>query len=551
MFWLDQFQPMTGGRRLDKFRMPLLFLLELFIIILLCIAAAKPMIQKNKTIERVMVILDDSVSMRAGGENDSPRSKAIRELKVAFPEGGKNILRFLAAGSSVRSIYVSQNKFEQWKCDSPESKIDEAIALANEMDPEAKILVVSDHLPKDFEENGRLQWWAFGRPMKNVGIVNAARSSADKKERFLIEIERSDFTIESTSVEISSGDQIIKAMKVDFNKDAGENHNKRQKNTRRLIFELPKTSADIRLSLPTDSLEADNEIVLLAGNRHVVRVENRLSESPLRKAVEKVVASDSACKVVKDHADVIFTEKTITGEPPSTWITQFLTGGEPKAYVGPFVVSRNHSLLDGMEFSGLIWAAGESLKPLGTPIVSAGNIPLITDRELRTGGHILSIVLQPEKSNLLTSPNWPIMIWNLLNWRAENLPGVGEANYRLGSRATITSSSDTINLEIMKPDGTKKILPMQNASYEIDADEPGIYRVKDSDREYRFAVNLLNRDETDLADANSGKVGHWTETMSLYENYQSLAGLFLLIAILALAGHHVLIASRHEGGPIR
>jgi hypothetical protein len=544
MFWLDQFQPITGGRRLEKFRMPFIFLLEMLCIILLCLAAAKPIVQKNEDIQRVIVILDDSVSMRAGGESESPRAKGLKELQLRYPDDGKVYLRYIVAGSSVRTIRVSDRNLEDWKCASPESKIDEAIALAREMDPEAKILVISDHKPKEFEENGRMQWWAFGRPMQNIGFINAARSADGQKDHFLIELIRSNKGIKDTTVEISSGDQIIKKIKVEFDSTISEN----SKMTKKLVWELPHTSADIKISLPEDSLTDDNVIILLAGSKRPVRIENRLAESPLRKAIEKALDSGPAHKYVKEHADLILTDKAVMSDLSSTWIMQFITGGQTRAYVGPFIVNKVHPLLDGMNFSGIIWAADELAKLGGIPVIMAGNMPLLTDRELRTGEHILSIVFEPEKSNLTTSPNWPILFWNLVSWRAANLPGITEANIRLGGQATLILSNDTKNIEQVKPDGEKEIIPVQNAMLEINADERGIYHLRDSEREYRFAVNLLSRDESSLATVGSGKFGHWSIGTSTTEQYQSLTGLFLLLSLCALVGHHMIIAGNRRGG---
>ena len=210
MFWNDQLQPMTGGRRLERFRMPLLFLLELLVLLLLCLAAAKPMIQKDRDLQRVIVVLDDSVSMRAGGDSDSPPSAGFAGIKLEFPDERNYVVRYLTAGSSVQPVRVSDKTFSQWNCLSFESKLDEAVGLAIEMDPEAKILVVSDHLPKDYDENGRVRWWAFGHPKENFGLVNARRFSVGSHDRYLVEILRSGTESKGTKLTISSGDQLIK-----------------------------------------------------------------------------------------------------------------------------------------------------------------------------------------------------------------------------------------------------------------------------------------------------------------------------------------------------
>src|SRR5687767_4447502 len=75
MFWAEQRQAREGGLRVQRLQAPLLFFLELAAILLLILAAAGPSLPSAQGTRSLVVVLDDSFSMQAGGA-DSPRSRA-------------------------------------------------------------------------------------------------------------------------------------------------------------------------------------------------------------------------------------------------------------------------------------------------------------------------------------------------------------------------------------------------------------------------------------------------------------------------------------------
>ncbi len=67
LFWLDVRQRWDGGQRIHKLQMPLLFVLELLAIFLLVMAAAKPLMRTGDAARPLVIVLDDSFSLPAGG----------------------------------------------------------------------------------------------------------------------------------------------------------------------------------------------------------------------------------------------------------------------------------------------------------------------------------------------------------------------------------------------------------------------------------------------------------------------------------------------------
>src|SRR5688572_4218717 len=75
MLWRDLVESRASGLRVQRLQTPLLFFLELAALILLAIAATGPRLEVGAGHWPLVVVLDDSFSMRAGGD-DSPRARA-------------------------------------------------------------------------------------------------------------------------------------------------------------------------------------------------------------------------------------------------------------------------------------------------------------------------------------------------------------------------------------------------------------------------------------------------------------------------------------------
>src|SRR5256885_15778308 len=75
MLWRDAREAREGGTKVRRLHTPLLFFLELAALALLCIAAADPHVRTRQGARPLVVVLDDSFSMTAGGD-DSPRPRA-------------------------------------------------------------------------------------------------------------------------------------------------------------------------------------------------------------------------------------------------------------------------------------------------------------------------------------------------------------------------------------------------------------------------------------------------------------------------------------------
>src|SRR5690242_21136464 len=84
VLWRFQVQSKAGGAKIHRLQLPLLFFLELLALILLVAAATGPHWQLPQAARPLIVVLDDSFSMRAASDGVSARARAETFLENLF-----------------------------------------------------------------------------------------------------------------------------------------------------------------------------------------------------------------------------------------------------------------------------------------------------------------------------------------------------------------------------------------------------------------------------------------------------------------------------------
>jgi hypothetical protein len=548
ILWRDPTLTRDGGTRIERLQTPLLFFLELLALALLALAAAGPHVLGARGARPLVVVLDDSFSMQAGGK-DSPRARAVAALAEELRARPRYSIRFLLAGERAevlgepaRSASEALLTLEQWKCRASQARLDEAVSLAMELGSEwALVLVLTDHEPKTKLDKGRLQWWCFGEPRSNIAFVNAARTARDDVERCLIEIANLSEQPGSSTLVLETGDPPQEFQRTRLQFDAGE--------TRRIVLQLKPNTPALRGRLDDDDLPFDNRIWLQPAVQRKVRVEISVKDEVLRKLVEKAVKATYGTNITAIKPELLLTDDEKAGAAnPETWVLRLLSEKDAEAYAGPFVVDRAHPLTEGLSLQGVAWGAGKSEQVPGTPVVMAGNIPLLTDLDTLTGRHDLRLRLRPDLSTLQDTPNWPALIQNLIQWRASQAAGLSRVNVRLGEEVMATFQNAKTSVQLTPPDGKERTVPAQGKRLALRPDEPGVYQIQTDEGALAFAANVLYREESDLRKAATGRFGDWIDEMALRLEYQNVSWIALLLVLALLALHGWLVARNRRSG---
>ncbi len=550
MLWQDQRKARQGGLNINRIQTPLLFLLELLVIIMLVLAAAGPLLRAGRETRMFVIILDNSFSMLAG-EEVTVRDRAAEEIRDLLADSDPFQARFILAGLEPELIGEPINRtsqinniFERWECLAPSANLNKGISLANELAGKtAHILVITDHKPQVVPKQGRIEYWTFGKSISNTAFVNADRTSYEDKDRvFLAVANLSDERTETTlTVESLNEQQIILEKLIELEPNE----------VYRTIFEPDVGTSTIRARLKNDGLDIDNEIVLVTEPERNLRIRLNIAEEVLDSAVNKVVEAIKTSHLSSIQPHLLITDSPeIPAESSEIWTLQILSEPNAVSYLGPFVVDYSHPLTEGLSLDGIVWGAADPNKFTGMPIIAAGNIPLLTDKETAEDLHDVTINLNHELSTVLESPNWPILFWNLFQWRQSFLPGISQSNIILGTEVTLTKNTQDENCALVDPDENLRKISISAKTVSINPDRAGLYKLTTETNEYVLAVNALSKTESDLTKAQTGKWGRWQQADLFWWEYKPVEWILLLIALSLLVAHRYVTVVVQKGTSI-
>ncbi len=560
MLWETLTRARTGGRHLKRLQVPLLLILELATLALLALAAAGPLLRGSGG-PPLAVVLDDSFSMQAGGDK-APRTRAEAALRESLRDGGHGPVHLVLAGAEPRLLGEPATDvprvlaaLEAWRCEAPEAELTAATALAAAVaGPDARVLVLTDGPPPEtLPAEGRVRWRAFGRSRPNAAIVGAARSRHAGGERVLVEVASYAAAPHTLRVGLRVEDgRELAAREVTLDPGARQ----------AVRFAVPAGAPPVEVQLPEDGLPLDGRAVLLPDPRVRLPVRMTVGTEPLREALRRGLLATGWAMLDADRPVLLVTDRAPPpGLGPTTWTLRCAVGSPDaaKAYVGPFITDRAHPLCEGLDLAGLVWAADPGSDLPGAAIVTVGDLALVTERERAGGGRDIHLRLAPELSNVTRSPDWPILLWNVLAWRAAHLPGVRTPCVRLGQEVTVALPHAATAARVTDPGGNETERTVHEARLVVRADRPGLYRVtptawaadppEGEPPVYRFAAAPLAPDESDLRGRAAGEWGEWPLRTDV-EGVRPIGRLVLLAALAVLLVHLALVGGRRrEGGP--
>lgn len=535
MLWRFRVQSKEGGAKVHRLQLPLLFFLELLALLLLVVAATGPHWKLARSTRPLIVVLDDSFSMRAVSGNVSAQARAREALQKLYRFQPPPSTRLILAGKEPQLLgtparnWSEVNKLlDQWACWSPDTSINAAVTRATELGKQqANILVLTDHPPPEQKiANPRLQWLSFGAPMANIAFVNASRSVNGEEDRCLLEIANFSKTGQSAGLLVQAGTNT--PQRTDLQLGPGERQ--------RIVLNIPATVSQFSAELSPDALAEDNRVQLLPPIRHRVRVEVALTNSALTELVDRTLAATGLRASISANPELIIHHSDASPNN-SAWSLNWSIPEKATALTGPFIIDDSHPLGQGVGLVGAVWAAGSSMTNSKTdvPVILAGNVSLVSTHEDITGRQFLTMNLDPELSTVTKTPDWPILFFNILQWRAREIPGLLDSNARLGAEVRLKTTGDPVS--VRWPDGQEKSFPRTGDQLLLDTPLPGVYSVAMSGSTNSFAVNPLAADESDLQGSASGQWGNWETGVENRYEQSPMAWMFALGALGLLTAH--------------
>jgi hypothetical protein len=548
ILYAHQRRPRQGGRVLQRMQTPVTFFLELAAIALIVVAAAGPALRSSRTARSIGVVLDDSYSMQAGAEGRSPRALAEAALLEELGREDYQVHVLLAgpkpmvlgepgpSGSVPASVH---RMLEHWRCTAAQANLGEAVSLARAIaGPAARVLVLTDQAPPWPLEGSQVQWWAFGQPTGNVAFTAAVRTRSEGaagRQRLLLEVANLSAAPEVAELRFE-GTGLATVRRLDLKA------NQRSQ----VSLELGQDVGVLRAQLGADALAIDNQVLLLPPRDQPLRVSVLLPDGLTRQAVTKALEATGQVLLTDHRADLVISDR-----PPApgqtAWHVRIVSSGEVQSYIGPFVIDRHHPLTEGLSLGGVIWSCGSDSAPEGTPILMVGNTVLLAVKEGLVGQpswRQLTLAADLAASNLQNSPDWPILMANLVAWRLSEF-GPADRNVRLGTRVSLScpqAPSEAGDVEWIPPGRPAVRVPVKAGRVEFLADEVGLHTLAGSTWRSQFACNALAPQESNLLSCASGRWGNWNASPLYQDRLSRWAWAAALLALLVLVAHAIYVA---------
>ncbi len=559
--WDDSIRRPAGGRTRDRLRSTPSLWLELLAAAALGLLLGGPRVSWETTAPHLVAVLDGSASMTAtavqskvekatAGEPVKPaatfRDAAVVELgERAAALGSSTRLTVIETGSRPRVVGGPRGQWRDVLADladrpaptRPRHEFAPALDLAARLAADGgQVLMLTDRNPRSLALPEGATAISVGAPRANVALLAVDRRPSDAGEELFLRAKAYGPTGPVTAV--------VEVASTDDGGGAGGTRIERPLalspvGAATLTLPLPPTAAGrrvkVRLIATDDALTADSKATLLPEPVRPVRVAITLPDGPTASALERAV--DSLPDVRRGDpavADLRFTPPGSLGAAgDGTWVVAVgsVPGGEASDRAGPFLIDRADPLAAGVSLAGTIWGGagpgepgpgepGEEGGVVVSPVIAAGDRALL-GRVVGTvgtgdaGAFILNV--DAARGTLAATPDWPILISNLVEARRAALPGPDRANLRLGEaarlRLTAAQQAATGPL-ILRPlsaesTGDAAIELPREAEAAIAPPAAGLWVVLDGAGGAelgRFSVRLADPREADLTGLSPGLV---------------------------------------------
>lgn len=573
--WTSETRQHLAGRKRETLPITASLLLELLAALLLSLVLSRPHIGSTTATVHLVAVLDDSASMQ--GKPPDAGAPSFRDAAVAELE--KRIDR-LPRGSVVTLILSGQRpsmlagpavpwsearpKLAEWRPQAPRHSFEPAWDLGLQLvEKSGELLFITDHLPAEKETPEKMECVSVGRRLDNLAI-NAARWTFDVatgRGKVFMRVQNQARRPTDFEVRGRRGDEVVFRRSVTL----------AEQGATAFEAEVPGGLKQLTVELVSaqDGLVTDNRVELIEPSVRTITYAITLPKGESTRLMRKVLdvlpnvqpGEEAAAHLVFAPAGVLpeaNPHKWWIGVGPLSLVED--DADAAKDIAGPYLLDKRHPLLEGVVLGGVVWGGVQPVTFDVSPLISSGKSILLSRLNgSRTTGFVFNIDL--ERSNLGESPDWPILLTNLVEQRRENLPGLARWNYRLGEEirfrlfeGDIDPAGVTAGDLMLVHEGKPKPIA-RTAQIELaPPDEPGVYEVRaGAETIGRFAVNFQDAEESDLRNLNPGvrqpKVAAGVSSIAVDNPYSWLILLGVMAILLAVFADWYVLQSAVDRGP--
>jgi hypothetical protein len=527
--WQFARQTPESGGRIARLPITTSLLLECLAALALALILAGARLSPVGVSQHLVVLLDDTASMAAiNAAGESARDRAVRRVRDEIdrlPSAARFSIVLsgdrpaVLAGPAVVGL-EARKALDAWTPLAPHHAMTMGLRLARELAGDAGRLIVLSDMPRAARGEANFEgglWASVGEAAPNVGVTAAQRTIADDDRRSVVSLTLSNnaVTAGQRRLTISTGEQQVLAREVEVPPGSSS-----------VSLPLPPDLPAVRVALADDALGRDNAVVLAAPKPRTVAVEIELPECRGRTALNDALAATPGVAIAQaGHLAFVDAATIDRARAADVWRVGFgrpaaalAAPGEPHDFIGPFVLEKRHAFLQAVTLGGVVWTGAVPLAPgVARPLVSAGDQilagPIASPSIVGTA---ILFNLDLDRTNLVRSPDWPILISNIVEMRRQNLPGPERWNYRTGEWIRIRLDRDPKAALRFRCGGVERALPSAR-EIEFMAPSPGgLLQVLEGDEVlFEIGVNFLDEIETALRDQATSDVGGFGDAAGL------------------------------------
>jgi Ca-activated chloride channel homolog len=532
--WQIGRQTPEGGGKITRLPITTSLILECLAALALALILAGARLSSASVSAHLVVLLDDSASMAAvNARGESTRDRAVRRVLEELERLGSGARATLVESGDRPSVLVGpaaravdvRRALETWKPEAPHHSLALGLRLARELAGQTgRVMVISDAPPVSRAEDGVL-WLSLGEPLSNVGITAAERTLTPAEGRGTVSLTLANHSdsVARRDVKVSAGGKEVLSRALQVPPGVSS-----------FTLPLPAGLPAVRVALSGDALARDNEVMLAEPRPRIVGVENRLPDGRGRDALIKALGALSGVTQA-ESGHLVFTGADTLDQPrsPGVWRVGFgrapaawLAKGESQEqdFIGPFVLEKRHPLLLGVTLGGVVWAGAMPLAAGAVrPLASTGDQALIGLAGNTSSEPEILFNLDLDRTNLVRSPDWPILISNVIEMRRDSLPGPERWNYRVGEWVRVRLGRDPKGPLRFRSGAVERTLPPGRQLEFIAPSPGGLLQILEGPERiggneavlFELGVNFLDESETNLRDRTTANAGRFTDVAAL------------------------------------
>jgi Ca-activated chloride channel family protein len=546
MLWFRSLQDLTANAPFQRLRKNLLLFLQLLIVTLLAIAAARPFVKsKGVSGNNLCLLIDRSASMQTmEGEKtrlDLAKEKALEMIEQMAGSDKMMVVTFDQNSDVLCELsddhYKLKSAIRSIKAVDTGTKIRDAVLVASSLQatqpdmptivPDLRTIVLSDGKIADIEEIGArafdVSFLQVGETKKNAGLIGFSirdpleGQTGDRQCLILVRNESDEPLDTTVTLSLDDNSLAVEPVKV----PAGESGE--------VLFALAKDQTGVlKAVLDTDdALKVDNTAWLVlkpASKVKVLLVADAASSGSyflkrvfaLDPRVELSTITPSNYSPATKYDMTVFDNTSPATLPEGQLL--FINSLPPVPGVSekgeiehPAIVATDadHPLMRFLNPSNvtIVKAKRLELPPESRVLVSTQGAPLVADVS-RAGQQMVVMAFDLGDTNWPLRLSFPLFFQNVITWVPRSALE-SQTDIHTGDPLGILPSESAAEAIVKLPDGTTEPVKLDatRTVYFGNTLLAGLYEIAIGEKKILHAVNLTNNNESAITPASSLQIG--------------------------------------------